>query len=86
VASIVHCASSKGDADSTQSRAGGSINGAAAAPVFISIVGVDSLSWGDTRSKLEAERVVVDSGLPWTTLRATQFSQKVAPQWGTRCR
>src|SRR5204863_9009496 len=24
-------------------------------------------------SKLAAERVVVDSGLPWTTLRATQF-------------
>jgi uncharacterized protein YbjT (DUF2867 family) len=26
-------------------------------------------------SKLAAERVVADSGLPWTTLRATQFHQ-----------
>ena len=29
--------------------------------------------FGYFASKLAAERVVADSGLPWTTLRATQF-------------
>jgi uncharacterized protein YbjT (DUF2867 family) len=41
--------------------------------VFISIVGADRVSFGYIRSKLQAEQVITDSGLPWTTLRATQF-------------
>jgi uncharacterized protein YbjT (DUF2867 family) len=41
--------------------------------VFISIVGVDKLPWGYMKAKLEAERVVAESGLPWTIQRATQF-------------
>ncbi len=50
--------------------------------VFISVVGADRIPvvsgidramFGYFASKLAAERVVADSGLPWTTLRATQF-------------
>ena len=41
--------------------------------VYISIVGVDQVSFGYMRSKLEAERIVAESGLPWTILRVTQF-------------
>jgi uncharacterized protein YbjT (DUF2867 family) len=50
--------------------------------VFISVVGadrvpivsaVDRAIFGYYGSKLAAERVVADSGVPWTTLRATQF-------------
>jgi uncharacterized protein YbjT (DUF2867 family) len=50
--------------------------------VYISVVGadrvpvdsgVDRAMFGYFGSKLAAERVVADSGLPWTTLRATQF-------------
>ena len=50
--------------------------------VYISVVGadripvvsaVDRAMFGYFASKLAAERVVADSGLPWTTLRATQF-------------
>src|SRR5713226_8441562 len=33
----------------------------------------DRAMFGYFGSKLAAERVVTDSGLPWTTLRATQF-------------
>ncbi len=87
VSAIVHCASdNKGDAEAT-----GNLVGAAAAAggkphlVYISIVGADRVSFGYVRAKLEAERIVADSGLPWTTLRATQFydlilsgSQKLA--------
>ena len=50
--------------------------------VYISVVGADRIPvvsgidramFGYFASKLAAERVVADSGLPWTTLRATQF-------------
>ena len=50
--------------------------------VYISVVGadripvvsgVDRAMFGYFASKLGAERVMADSGLPWTTLRATQF-------------
>lgn len=75
VGTIVHCASSnKGDADATRNLVRAA-SAAAVAPhlVYISIVGVDRLSYGYMRSKLESERIVADSGLPWTTMRATQF-------------
>ena len=50
--------------------------------MYISVVGaeripvvsrVDRAMFGYFASKLAAERVVADSGLPWTTLRAAQF-------------
>jgi uncharacterized protein YbjT (DUF2867 family) len=50
--------------------------------VYISVVGadripivsgVDRAMFGYFGSKLAAERIVAESGLPWTTLRATQF-------------
>ena len=80
---IVHCAgSAKGDEDKARhlvraaSRAGTrhlvyiSVVGADRIPV---VSGVDRALFGYFASKLAAERVVADSGLPWTTLRATQF-------------
>ena len=80
---IVHCAgSSKGDEDKAlnlvraASRAGArhlvsiSVVGADRIPV---VSGVDRAMFGYFASKLAAERVVADSGLPWTTLRAAQF-------------
>jgi uncharacterized protein YbjT (DUF2867 family) len=50
--------------------------------VYISVVGADRIPvvsgidralFGYFASKLAAERIVADSGLPWTTLHATQF-------------
>ena len=41
--------------------------------VYISIVGVDRVPLGYYRQKLASEGLVAGSGLPWTTLRATQF-------------
>ena len=72
---IVHCASgNKGDADATRNlvRAASSLPEAPHL-VYISIVGSELVSFGYTREKLEAERLVSGSGLPWTTLRVTQF-------------
>jgi len=85
VGTVVHCAGSpKGDEDKARhlvtaaSRAGAAIGHL----VYISVVGadrvpmasgIDRAMFGYFGSKLAAERIVAESGLPWTTLRATQF-------------
>ncbi len=83
VATIVHCAgSSKGDEDKTRNLVRAASRAGAPHLVYISVVGadripiasaVDRAMFGYFGSKLASERVVAGSGLPWTTLRATQF-------------
>lgn len=46
--------------------------------VYISIVGADRVPMPYYRAKVTAERAVVDAGLPWTILRATQFHDLAA--------
>lgn len=72
---VVHCASSKkGDAETTRVLVQAAAKaGTGAHMVFISIVGADRAPYSYFRSKVAAEAVVTDSGLPWTMLRATQF-------------
>lgn len=41
--------------------------------VYVSIVGIDQIPFGYYRRKLEAERIVAQSGVPYSVLRATQF-------------
>lgn len=41
--------------------------------VYISIVGVDVVPYPYYRAKLASERIIEDSGVPFTILRATQF-------------
>jgi uncharacterized protein YbjT (DUF2867 family) len=80
---VLHLAgSSKGDEQKARTlveaaRAAGvrhlvyiSVVGADRVPV---VSGVDRAMFGYFEAKLAAERVVAESGLPWTTLRATQF-------------
>ena len=83
VETILHLAgSSKGDAD----KAGNLVDAVAKSRtphiVYISVVGCDQIPvestidramFGYFAEKHEAERLVAESGLPWTTLRATQF-------------
>ena len=84
---VVHCASNrKGDAGATRNlvravaREKQEKSSDAGAPrlVYISIVGVDRFPRGYFKAKLEAEGVIAASGLPWTTLRATQFYELIA--------
>ena len=80
---IVHCAgSSKGDEDKARNLVRAASRAGAAHLVYISVVGadripivsrVDRAMFGYFGSKLAAERVVADSGLPFTTVRAAQF-------------
>jgi uncharacterized protein YbjT (DUF2867 family) len=72
---IVHCASaSRGDVEATRNLVRAAA-GRSPRPhlVYISIVGVDGVRFGYFRTKLAVEQVVVESGMPWSLLRATQF-------------
>jgi uncharacterized protein YbjT (DUF2867 family) len=87
---IVHCAgTTKTEQDKAQVRH--LVRAASQAGtrhlVYISVVGADRVPivsrtdralFGYFASKLESERVVADSGVPWTTLRATQFFDAMA--------
>lgn len=80
---IVHCAgSAKGDEIKAQHLVRAASAAVARHIVYISVVGadripmagaVDRAMFGYFGSKFAAERVIVESGIPWTTLRATQF-------------
>ena len=75
---IVHCASNrKGDAEATRNLVRAAAQATSPHLVYISIVGVDRFPRGYYKSKLEAEGVIAGSGLPWTTLRATQFYELI---------
>jgi uncharacterized protein YbjT (DUF2867 family) len=83
----VHCAgSTKGDEDKAESLVRAASRAGARHLVYISVVGadripvvsgVDRAMFGYFASKLGAERVVAGSGIPWTTLRATQFNDLI---------
>ena len=83
IETIVHLAgSAKGDEDKARNLVRAASQAGAPHLVYISVVGSDRISvvsgidrnmFGYFASKRAAEKVVEDSGLPWTTLRATQF-------------
>jgi uncharacterized protein YbjT (DUF2867 family) len=83
VETIMHCAGSRsGDEDKTFNLVRAASRAGAKHIVNISVVGADRVPvsgmldramFGYFASKLATERVVADSNLPWTTLRATQF-------------
>jgi uncharacterized protein YbjT (DUF2867 family) len=80
VGTIIHCASSpvfktrQVDVEGTRRLLQVASRAAVSHVVFISIVGVDRNPYYPYfRHKLDAERVVEQSSVPWTTLRATQF-------------
>jgi uncharacterized protein YbjT (DUF2867 family) len=84
---VVHCAGSgKGDGDKARQLVHAALRVGQPRIVFISVVGadrvpiasrIDRVMFGYFEAKLQAERVIAESGLPWTTLRATQFFELV---------
>ncbi len=87
IETIVHLAgSTKGDEDKARNLVRAASRVGAQHLVYISVVGadripvvsrVDRAMFGYFESKRAAERIVADSGLPWTTLRATQFHELI---------
>ena len=84
---VVHCAGGvKGDEETTRTLVQAASRADVRHLVFISVIGadripqvgrIDRLMFGYFGSKSAAERVVAESGLPWTTLRAAQFHQSL---------
>ena len=80
---VVHLAgTSKGDDDKARHLVQAATRAGVRHLVYISVVGADAVPqagrldramFGYFGAKFAAERVVADSGIPWTTLRATQF-------------
>jgi uncharacterized protein YbjT (DUF2867 family) len=80
---VLHCAgSNKGDDDATRNLVRAASRAGVEHLVYISVIGADRIPlvsrtdramFGYFGYKLAAERFVADSGLPWTTLRASQF-------------
>jgi uncharacterized protein YbjT (DUF2867 family) len=80
---VVHCAgTAKGDGDKARHLIQAASPAGVRHIVYISVVGADRIPmagaidramFGYFGSKFEAERVIAESGIPWTTLRATQF-------------
>ena len=80
VETVIHCASNplrksrQVDVDGTKRLLEAAARSGVSHVVFISIVGIDRVpSYFYYRIKLEAERLVEDSPIPHTILRATQF-------------
>ena len=74
---IVHCATGRGDLESTRHLIDAALTRGAPHLSYISIVGVDKVPFAYYRSKLATERLIAGSGLPWSTLRTTQFHNLV---------
>lgn len=82
---IVHCGgSAKGDEDKTRNLVRAATRAGIQHLVYISVVGADRVPvvsaldramFGYFASRRAAEQVIAGSGLPWTTLRATQFQE-----------
>lgn len=80
---IVHCAgTAKGDDDKARHLVEAATRAGVRHIVYISVVGadripmagaIDRMMFGYFGSKLAAERIIAESGIPWTSLRATQF-------------
>jgi uncharacterized protein YbjT (DUF2867 family) len=80
---IVHCAGTRvGDDEKARNLVRAASEAGVRHLVYISVVGADRIPiagrmdramFGYFESKLAGERVVAESGIPWSTLRATQF-------------
>ncbi|GHJ38934.1 SDR family oxidoreductase [Streptomyces sp. TS71-3] len=80
---VVHCASApRGDEQAAERLVASMRRTGVRHVVFISIVGVEEVPLRYYRAKLAAERVIADSGVGWTLLRATQFHDLVASVLG----
>jgi uncharacterized protein YbjT (DUF2867 family) len=83
---IVHCATGIGDVTAAQHLIAAARRAGARHLVYISIVGIDQHPFAYYRAKLRCERLIADSGLPWTVLRTTQFHDLLVRMFGPLAR
>lgn len=82
VAAIVHCAGEFRHVNVDRQLIDAARRAGGPHLVYISIVGVDRVPFGYYKVKLTAERLIENSGLPWSILRTTQFHDFVPRLWG----
>jgi uncharacterized protein YbjT (DUF2867 family) len=74
---VVHCAtnapSGKGDAEAARNLCNAAKEAGNVPVFYISIVGIDKIPMPYYKAKLACEKVLEESGVPWTILRAVQF-------------
>jgi uncharacterized protein YbjT (DUF2867 family) len=75
---VMHCATgggtrAKADAAGTRNLLAACKEAGTAHFFYISIVGIEKIPLGYYKAKLECERLIEESGVPWSNLRATQF-------------
>lgn len=71
---VLHLAGGpKGDDEATRNLVRAAARAGVRHLVYISVIGADRVPLAWMRTKLESERAVAESGIPWTTLRAAQF-------------
>ena len=79
VETVLHLATNRrSDARATQNLVDAARSAGVQHLVYLSIVGVDVVPLGYYRSKLACERIIAESGVAHTILRATQFHDFVA--------
>ncbi|GAA0460589.1 SDR family oxidoreductase [Streptomyces stramineus] len=79
VRAVVHCATDlRNDVAATRRLTEAARRTGNPHLVYISITGIDEVPLPYYRAKLKAERLIQESGLPWTVLRTTQFHDLVA--------
>ncbi|MES5816645.1 NAD(P)H-binding protein [Streptomyces sp. RG80] len=74
VGTVLHLAGGpKGDDEATRNLVRACVRAEVRHLVYISVVGADRVPLAWLRTKLDSERTIAESGIPWTTLRAAQF-------------
>ncbi|HET9380957.1 MAG TPA: NAD(P)H-binding protein [Streptomyces sp.] len=88
VDTVVHCATSArgGDEEAAGHLLAAARRAGVGHLVYISIVGVDRVPFGYYRTKAAVEKLVEESGLGWTVLRATQFHELLLTVFGALSR
>ncbi|AKZ57813.1 hypothetical protein SAM23877_4768 [Streptomyces ambofaciens ATCC 23877] len=76
VHTVLHLAGGpKGDDEATRTLVRAASGADVRHLVYISVVGADGVPLKWLRTKLDSERAIADSGIPWTVLRAAQFHE-----------
>ncbi|MEU5392464.1 SDR family oxidoreductase [Streptomyces tibetensis] len=76
VETVLHLAGGpKGDDEATRALVTAAARAGVRHLVYVSVIGADRVPLAWMRTKLESERAVAESGIPWTTLRAAQFHE-----------
>ncbi|MEV0092204.1 NAD(P)H-binding protein [Streptomyces sp. NPDC050738] len=78
VETVLHLAGGpKGDDEATRNLVAAAQRTGVRHLVYISVIGADKLPVAWLKTKLDAEKAIAGSGIPWTTLRAAQFNDLV---------